>query len=45
MYPRHQKPLLDETPWQWFGAFSDDPTWGPLFDEFERQRHEPMEQV
>lgn len=28
----------DETPWQWFGAFKNDPTWGPLFDEVERQR-------
>jgi predicted RNase H-like HicB family nuclease len=41
--PTQPKPLLDETPWQWFGAFSDDPTWGALFDEIERQRHEPME--
>ena len=28
-------PYLEETPWQWFGAFQDDPTWGPLFDEIE----------
>ncbi|NJO17828.1 MAG: hypothetical protein HC877_19485 [Thioploca sp.] len=31
-------PHLEETPWQWFGAFQDDPTWGPLFDEIEHQR-------
>ena len=28
-----------QTPWQWFGAFQDDPTWGSLFDEIERQRN------
>ena len=27
-----------QTPWQWFGAFQNDPTWGLLFDEIERQR-------
>ncbi len=27
-----------QTPWQWFGAFQDDPTWSALFDEIERQR-------
>jgi len=37
------KPVLEETPWQWFGAFSDDPTWGELFDEIERQRYGAME--
>lgn len=31
-------PRLEETPWQWFGAFQDDPTWGNLFEEIERQR-------
>jgi len=31
-------PRLEETPWQWFGAFQEDPTWGPLFEEIERQR-------
>ena len=31
-------PGKDETPWQWFGAFENDPTWGPLFDEIEQQR-------
>ena len=30
--------LRDRTPWEWFGAFKDDPTWGELFDEIERQR-------
>ncbi len=29
---------LEETPWQWFGAFQDDPTWAPLFEAIERQR-------
>ncbi len=32
-------PLLDETPWQWFGAFKDDPTWGTLFDDIELKRN------
>ncbi|KHD05376.1 hypothetical protein PN36_11930 [Candidatus Thiomargarita nelsonii] len=31
--------LLDETPWQWFGAFKEDPTWGALFDEIELKRN------
>jgi predicted RNase H-like HicB family nuclease len=31
--------FLDETPWQWFGAFSDDPTWGALFDDIEQKRN------
>jgi hypothetical protein len=31
-------PGKDGTPWQWFGAFKNDPTWGPLFDEIEQQR-------
>jgi predicted RNase H-like HicB family nuclease len=35
--------LRNETPWQWFGAFSDDPTWGTLFDEIELKRNEQME--
>jgi hypothetical protein len=30
--------ILDETPWQWFGAFKDDPTWGALFDDIELKR-------
>jgi predicted RNase H-like HicB family nuclease len=28
------------TPWHWSGVFQDDPTWGDLFDELERQRDE-----
>ncbi len=31
-------PHLEETPWQWFGAFQDDPSWETLFNEIERQR-------
>ena len=27
------------TPWEWFGTFKDEPTWGQLFDEIERQRN------
>ncbi len=41
--PDQPKQLLDKTPWQWFGAFADDPTWGALFDDIERKRNEPME--
>lgn len=26
------------TPWEWFGAFKNNPTWGKLFDELEQQR-------
>ena len=37
------QPKRNETPWQWFGAFSDDPTWGALFDEIERKRNESLE--
>jgi len=33
-----QPPEASLIPWQWFGAFRDDPTWGLLFDEIERQR-------
>jgi predicted RNase H-like HicB family nuclease len=36
--PLSNPPRLEETPWQWFGAFQDDPTWGTLFEEIERQR-------
>jgi len=25
-------------PWEWFGTFKDNPTWGKLFDEIELQR-------
>lgn len=33
-----QPSKVSQTPWQWFGTFQDDPSWGPLFDEIERQR-------
>lgn len=33
------KLLHDETQWNWFGAFKNDPTWDKLFDEIERQRN------
>jgi len=36
--PSTHSPRLEEIPWQWFGAFQDDPTWAPLFEEIERQR-------
>ncbi len=26
------------TPWEWFGTFKDNPTWGKLFDKIELQR-------
>ena len=28
----------DETPWEWFGAFKNDPTWETLFEEIEQRR-------
>jgi predicted RNase H-like HicB family nuclease len=28
-----------QTPWAWFGAFADDPMWGQIFDEIERERN------
>lgn len=31
--------LHRNTPWEWFGAFKGDPTWGELFDEIEHQRN------
>ncbi len=30
--------IQSETPWQWFGAFKNDPTWENLFDEIELKR-------
>ena len=27
-----------ETPWDLMGIFKDDPTWGEIFDEIERER-------
>jgi len=30
--------LHDLPPWEWLGAFKEDPTWGELFDEIERRR-------
>lgn len=33
-----QPPDKAQPPWQWFGAFQDDLTWGSLFDKIERQR-------
>ncbi len=26
-----------DTPWQWFGIFKDNPAWGKVFDEIEKQ--------
>ncbi len=26
-------------PWEWFGAFQDDPTWPQLFDQIEEERN------
>ncbi len=31
--------LHQETPWELFGQFKDDQTWGPLFDEIENNRN------
>lgn len=31
--------LLDETPWELFGAFKYTPEWGAFFDEIESQRN------
>jgi hypothetical protein len=28
----------NEVPWDWFGAFKDDPSWGVLFEEIEQHR-------
>jgi predicted RNase H-like HicB family nuclease len=30
--------LLQDTPWDWCGAFKNDPTWSELFDDIERRR-------
>ena len=30
--------LQQETPWEIFGEFKDDPTWGELFEEIERRK-------
>ena len=35
--------LLHDTPWEWFGAFKNDPTWGELFDDIERRRNSSQE--
>ena len=29
----------ESIPWEWFGAFKDDPTWEELFAEIEHQRN------
>lgn len=29
---------LAETPWEFFGAYPNDPAWGGFFEEIERQR-------
>ncbi len=31
------------TPWHWFGAFGDDPSWEDLFDSVEKNRDETRE--
>jgi predicted RNase H-like HicB family nuclease len=31
--------ISNDIPWEWFGAFKDDPTWGELFEDIERQRN------
>lgn len=36
--PNLARPIKTITPWEWFGAFKHDPTWGLMFDEIERQR-------
>ena len=28
----------EETPWEWFGAFQHENSWGDLFDDIERRR-------
>ncbi len=33
------KSQLRDTPWEWFGAFKEDSSWGELFDDIERQRN------
>ncbi len=33
--------LHQETPWEFFGGFKEDQTWGPLFDEIENNRNSP----
>lgn len=33
---------VSETPWEWFGVFQDDPSWGSLFDEIERERDQRL---
>jgi len=31
--------IHNDIPWEWFGAFKDDSTWGELFEDIERQRN------
>jgi predicted RNase H-like HicB family nuclease len=33
---------FSETPWEWFGVFQGDLSWGSLFDEIERERDKSM---
>lgn len=35
--PKSSK-LQQETPWEIFGEFKDDPTWGELFEQIERRQ-------
>jgi len=30
--------LFQDRPWEWYGAFKNDPTWTELFDGIERRR-------
>ena len=32
-----------DTPWEWFGIFKDNPTWGKMFDEIEQQKNSDKE--
>lgn len=38
LIPPHVSKGSKETPWDLMGIFKDDPTWGEMFDEIERER-------
>lgn len=40
--PKSRNLHLD-TPWEWFGRFKDNPTWGKMFDEIEQQKNSDKE--
>jgi len=37
--PNLVRPLKTKIPWEWVGAFKNDPTWHQVFDGIEKERN------